>query len=311
MARPKAERFKLSCTIDVSSAVQSILLRTHVAMQLGAWPDRPSVADQLSDTDWMRLQRRSMLPDETNGIAVRALLEQEIANFRVAFAREQRAAPVKLKSAQLRAILKAEEGDPVPPHLHPEVIGLLAGMAWLDRRGGMGEWDAIGRCHRHVEAQRVVTPRLKDWAGWCLMLGVGYRSHDRNHGGGHSSATEVFISTLVNFWGDVLGRAQTSWVGEDRKKTTSAGLTRFVRNCLDVAGAKAMTARPRKKIKMGTSISKRPRKRPLSLGDVHQRILRVRKEMRAAAEAGLNPNVLSRSIDSVRGRTYDGSSRPS
>ena len=206
-------------------------------------------------------------------------------------------ASVRTKQTQLRAIVEAEVGHALPENLHSDVIGLLAGMAWRDSRYGKGDWSALERCRKHVSTQTLVTPPMQDWAAWCLMLGVGHRSHERNHGGGHSFAAEVFISALINLWTDVLKRKPTSWVGGSREAISAAKLTRFVRICLELAGVRAWTAAPTKKIRMGATPSKGRQQKKLTLCDAHQRILRVRGEMRAAAAKSLHPNVLSRMLN--------------
>lgn len=296
MPRPKAKTFTLYLKMDITTIVQALKNHTHDATLRVAWPDRPPPTDRLDDADWNRLRRQCELPANSGGIDVRALIEHEIANFRLALRREETLAPIKAKHAQLLAIVKANTGDALPCKLHDEVIGLLAGMAWRDRRFGNSDWSAFARWRHHVVLQDKVTPQLQEWAGMCLMLGAGHRSHDRNRGGGHSFATEVFISVLINCWTDVIQREATTWVGGSRGAVSAARLTRFVRTCLDQAGVRAWTAPPTKRIRMGPP-PVGPRRRKLSLGDVHQRILRVRREMRAAATAGLHPNVLSRMLN--------------
>lgn len=298
MARPKHPKFKLNGAINFTSIKCAMLRAYSDSTRAGGWPGRPSLQDQMSDYEWLPLKRRCRLPEVIDGIDARALVEHTVANARRAIADERMRAPERLKRAQFDAIVSADVGAVLAVALHADVVGLLAGMAWRDRRFGKGDWSALDHCRNYVRAQTAVTHQPKEWASWCLMLGVGGRSHRGAHGGGHTFAEAVLVSELLNFWADVLRRPIKPWVDPANEDHSAAEVNHFVLACLQLAGVQARTAPPTRKIRMGDPIGRRNRHhRNLTLVDAHQRILRVHKEMKAAANAGLKPNVLSRKLN--------------
>ena len=298
MARPKHPKFRLNGALNFTSIKCAMLKAYADATRAGRWPGRPPLEDQMSDCEWLQLKRRSRLPEVIDGIEVRALFEHTVANARRDIEAERMRAPERLKREQLDAIVSADVGAVLAVALHADVVGLLTGMAWRDRRFGKGDWSALEHCRNYVRAQTVVTHELKEWASWCLMLGVGVRSHRGGRGGGHTFAEAMLVSELLNFWADILRRPIKPWVDPANEDQSAAAVNHFVLACLQLAGVRARTALPTRKIRMGDSIGRRlPHHRNLTLGDAHQRILRVHKEMKAAAAAGLQPNVLSRKLN--------------
>lgn len=296
MGRPKHKRFALSGSIDLSDVLNSILTHTRNATTANCWPDRPHVSDRRPDAELEKLRKNFKIPARVAGIDPMALLENELFYAEEAIRNERKRAAVSAKADQIKSIAELELGASVPTAIHDDVFCLLAGMAWRDRRFGRSDWSRLQVCHDQVRCQTVITEELQQWARWLVFLGATpqKRPHKRPHGGGSSLSELVFVSVLINFWIDVLGREPTTRSSERR----TPELTRFVHACLIAVGVSARTAPRAQKIKFGQHKKAPPQSpRRLTLDDTHQRILRVKKEMRAAADLGLNRNYLARTLN--------------
>ena len=295
---PRGARFRLQISIDISPMAVAVNKANEASIRSGGWPRRPPTQHQMPDGQWRRLQKCFGLPEVASDRDVRALFKHHLMHARLSLAEERRRTLVKIKRAGLTAVATAEAGDPMPNGLHAEILGQIAGMAWLDSSFGRGDLSLVGWCREYVSQQKLVTSQLKHWANLCLVLGAGHRSHDRKQGGGGSLAELVFVSVLINFWIDVLVREPSSWAAGNRHGVIAAAMTRFILTSLHLVGVRAQTRPSTKKLRIDEAHRRKSRRlRSLTLEDVHQRILRVRREMKAAAKIGLEPNYLSRMLN--------------
>jgi hypothetical protein len=214
------------------SARQIVERLTMATATLGPepWPMRPPPeVFRLCDRGWNNLKELYHLPDTTlQGADSRALLEWEFYNAREAIRIALGADPVRVVRNQIGRIARSRPGKEMPKPLSREVAGLLAGRA-------LGDPTDFAK-HRvlkmRLQRTPTVTPELRKWARECKWLGAGRRSRRRIHGGGANAAEQDFVCVLLYFWEKRLGRRITNW-----EEGPAAPLTRFVVECLELAGA--------------------------------------------------------------------------
>jgi hypothetical protein len=297
MARPKHSTFKISVRADITDIQKAIIPSDKVTTTSGSWPGRPYPADRVADSVLADLKAVHEIPSITNGNQnPMTILEHALVHGRDAIAAERRAPDRKMRKIQIEKIAASSVGDPMPFDLQEDVYRLLTGAAVMDLRLGARDWSRFREIGNHVCGQTVVTVLMREWATWLIMFGsTNLRSH-RRHGGGSLQAELVFVSVLLSFWTGDLGRPLKTWVSA-RDPHSAAPLTNFVRDCLEAVGAGARTAAVRKKISHVAPMQAPLSRRRLKLEDAHQRILRVKKEFRAAEAAGLRRNYLSRQLN--------------
>jgi hypothetical protein len=296
MARSRNPNFGVSVRLNFGEMHSAMIRNIAAATASGSWPGRPHPRDRIADTILDDLRAVYAIPSVMRGILnPMTLLEHALVHGKEAIAAERRAPDLGLRKRQVEMIARAKIGDPMPTGLEDDVYHLLTGAAVRDLRLGANDWLRIAEIGEHVRNLTVVTELARDWATWLIMFGSTSRRSHRKHGGGSLQAELTFVSSLLNFWIDDLGRKLTTWVSS-RDPHSAAQLTCFVRDCLHNVGVNAHTAAKRKKIGLSpTSLALSPRR--ISLYDSHQRILRVKSEFRAAEAAGLTRNYLSRQLN--------------
>jgi hypothetical protein len=296
MARPKNPTFGISVRVNFSDMHAAIVRNIGEASASCSWPGRPHPSDRIADTKLNDLKAVYTIPPIARGILNPInLLEHALVHGKEAIEAERRAPDLDLRRRQVEMIATSSVGDPIPSGLENDVYHLLTGIAVRDLRLGANDWSRIAEIGDHVRGVTVVTELVRDWATWLIMFGSTSRRSHRKHGGGSIQAELTVVSTLLNFWIDDLGREPKTWVSA-RDAHSAAELTCFVRDCLHIAGVNAHTAAMRRKI--GLAPTRPPlSSRPITLYDAHQRILRVKKEFRAAEAAGLTRNYLSRQLN--------------
>ena len=284
MARPKNPRLGMTVSFAAQPLFSAMFKAADKGTRERSYPGRPYPTDRLPDCLLNKIQRCFKLPDRVGVLNVVNVLEHELSNARQAIQEEKRRALHKHKKAQLEALANAEIGVPMPSDLHLDVIGLLTGMGFWDKRYGR-KLRPLSQVRDYVVSHTVVTEQLRQWARFCVMLGATGRSHMRVHGGGHSVAEQALVSVLVNFWQCIIGRkAQASaWETPGPKRTVGKGrrareehvrviraaaFVRFVHVCFRIVGARS------------------PNGERLTLIKVRQRVVRALTDIKAAEKAG-------------------------
>ena len=257
------------------------------------FPGTPMFVPPMTDDDWNKLQLAGNLPDSIcckpegdlpeciSVVECRALLDRIIEN--AALRRSQFVPGSKLIKKQLGKLKNSEVSTPLNDVFQSERLpqymsSLLKGYARLLENRPLVSYGLESKFDKSLATSTSVTSEMKVLAAVALNLGAGSRPTSPN-GGSHDPTEGEFLSELLNFWRDWLGREVTVWVNLGHKpEPKGSPLVEFTREAFRIAGVR-YAGTCRNSIHM--------------TGRIHRAVLKMNK----AEKAGLEWNILARTLN--------------